>query len=106
MSNQLATTGPKEAILDIRALSKAGGTLTALLEHLQQDRVLMEGSSHQSGVTFARVGETIIKVSSEVSKSPVVFNWARNSIAFAPDRTTVNIAPATLGELLDCQREL
>ena len=105
-ASQLATTGPKEAILDIRALSKAGGTLTALLDHLQQDRVLMEGSSQQSGITFARVGETIIKVSSEVSKSPVVFNWARNSIAVAPDRTTVNIAPATLGELLDCQREL
>jgi hypothetical protein len=42
MSQQLATTGPKEVILDIRALAKAGGTLAALLEHLQQDRALIE----------------------------------------------------------------
>lgn len=104
--SQLATTGPKEAILDIRALSKAGATLTALLEHLQQDRVLVEGSTQRSGVTFARVGDTIVRVSSEVEKSPVLFNWARNVVQCVPDRVSVNIAPATLGELLDCQREL
>jgi hypothetical protein len=104
--SQLATTGPKEAILDIRALSKAGSTLTALLAHLQQDRVLVEASTQRSGVTFARVGDTVIRVSSEVEKSPMVFNWAQNVLRYMPDRVSVNIAPATLGELLDCQREL
>jgi hypothetical protein len=35
-----------------------------------------------------------------------VFNWAQNLVRCAPERVSVNIAPATLGELLDCQREL
>jgi len=107
---QLAVTqkdsATKSAILDVRALAKAGATLTALLEHLQQDRVLVEGSTQRSGVTFARVGDTIVRVSSEVEKSPVVFNWAQNVLRCTPDRVSVNIAPATLGELLDCRREL
>src|SRR5262245_19666886 len=104
--SQLATIGPKEAILDIRALSKAGPTLTALLAHLQQDRVLVEGSTQRSGVTFARVGDTIVRVSSEVEKSPMVFNWAKNVLRCNPDRVSVNISPATLAELLDGQRAL
>src|SRR4029077_16008745 len=45
-------------------------------------------------------------VSSEVEKQPVVFNWAQNVVRCVPDRVSVHIAPATLGELLDCQREL
>jgi hypothetical protein len=104
--DSIATTGPKEALVDVRALSKAGATLTALLEHLQRDRVLVEGSTQHSGVTFARVGDTVIRVSSEVEKSPLVFNWAQNVLRCTPDRVSVNIAPATLAELLDCQREL
>src|SRR5262245_22624477 len=104
--SQLATIGPKEAILDIRALSKAGSTLTALLDHLQRDRVLVEGSTQRSGVTFARVGDMVIRVSAEVEKSRLAFNWAQNVIRCVPDRVSVNIAPASLGELLDCQREL
>lgn len=108
MNKALATKeqATESAILDIRALSKAGGTLTALLQHLQQDRVLIEGSTQRSGVTFARVGDTVIRVSSEVEKSPLVFNWAQNALRCVPDRVSVNIAPATLAELLDCQREL
>src|SRR5215510_8735787 len=104
MNNRLAVKEQptKSAILDIRALSKAGATLTALLEHLQRDRVLVEGSTQRSGVTFARVGDTVIRVSSEVEKSPLVFNWAQNVIRTMPDRTSVNIQPATLAELLDC----
>lgn len=96
----------KSALLDIRALSKAGSTLTALLEHLASDRVLVEGSTQRSGITFARVGDTVIRVSSEVEKSPLVFNWAQNVVRCMADRVSVNIAPATLAELLECQREL
>jgi hypothetical protein len=36
----------------------------------------------------------------------MVFNWAQNFVRYAPERVSVNIAQATLGELLDCQREL
>ena len=103
MNKQLAT---KEAVLDLAQMSKAAGTLQALMQHLATDRVLIEGSTQRSGVTFARVGDTVIRVSSEVEKSPLVFNWAQNALRCVPDRVSVNIAPATLGELLDCQREL
>ncbi len=101
--SQLAT---KEAVLDLAVMSKAAGTLKALMQHLATDRVLVEGSTHRSGATFARVGDTVLRVSSEVEKSPVVFNWAQNVVRYTPDRVSVNIASATLGELLDCQREL
>ena len=102
-NKQLAT---KEVVLDLAQISKAAGTLQALMQHLATDRVLIEGSTQRSGVTFARVGDTVIRVSSEVEKSPLVFNWAQNLVRCAPDRVSVNIAPATLGELLDCHREL
>jgi hypothetical protein len=52
------------------------------------------------------VGDTVIRVSSEVEKSPLVFNWAQNALRCVPDRVSVNIEPATLAQLLDCQREL
>jgi hypothetical protein len=103
MNKALAT---KEAVLDLAQMSKSAATLQALMQHLATDRVLLEGSTQRSGVTFARVGDTVIRVSSEVEKSPLVFNWAQNALRCTPDRVSVNIAPATLGELLDCQREL
>lgn len=84
MNNQLAVKDQATAILDIRALSKAGSTLTALLEHLQQDRVLVEGSTQRSGFTFARVGDTVIRVSSEVEKSPVMLTGHRMLSAVRP----------------------
>ena len=70
------------------------------------DRVLVEASTQRSSITFARVGDLVIRASSEVEKSPLVFNWAQNALRCVPDRVSVNIAPATLGELLNCQREL
>jgi hypothetical protein len=73
---------------------------------LATDRVLVEASTQRSSITFARVGDLVIRVSSEVEKSPLVFNWPQNALRCVPDRVSVNIAPATLGELLDCQREL
>ena len=103
MNKHLAT---KEAVLDLAQMSKAAGTLQALMQHLATDRFLLEGSTQRSGVTFARVGDTVIRVSSEVEKSPMVFNWAQNSIRYAPDRVSVNIAPATEAELLDAQRAM
>ena len=103
MNKQLTT---KEAVLDLALMSKAAGTLQALMQHLATDRVLIGGSTQQSGVTFARIGDTIVRVSSEVEKQPVVFNWAQNVVHCVPDRISLNLAPATLGELLDCQREL
>jgi len=103
MNNQLAT---KEAILNLVQMSKSAATLQALVKHLATDRVLVEGSTQRSGITFARVGDTVIRVSSEVEKSPMVFDWAQNVVRYAPERVSVNIAPVTLGELLDCQREL
>jgi len=103
MNNQLAT---KEAILNLVQMSKSAATLQALAKHLATDRVLVEGSTQRSGITFARVGDTVIRVSSEVEKSPMVFDWAQNVVTYAPERVSVNIAPVTLGELLDCQREL
>jgi hypothetical protein len=103
MNKQLTT---KEAVLDLALMSKAAGTLQALMQHLATDRVLIGGSTQRSGVTFARVGDTILRVSSEVEKQPIVFNWAQNVVHCVPDRVSINIAPATIGELLDCQREL
>src|SRR5712691_10589104 len=88
-----------DGLLDLRALLR-------LIEHLKQDRVLLAGGTHRCGVTFARIGDTVIRVSSEVEKSPITFNWAANVVRCAPDRVSVDMAPATLGELLDCQREL
>ncbi len=93
-------------MLDLALMSKAAGTFQALMQHLATDRVLMDGSTQRSGFTFARVGDTVIRVSSEVEKSPVVFNWAQNIVRSAPERVSVNIAPATLADLLDAQREL
>ena len=97
---------PKDALLDLAQLSKAGGSLLALVEHLQSDRLLIEGGTHRGGTTFAKVGDTVLRVSSEVERHPLVFNWAQNVVRYAPDRVSVNIAPTTLAELLDCQREL
>jgi hypothetical protein len=103
MNNELAT---REAVLDLAHMSKSARTIEALARHLATDRVLIDGSTQRSGVTFARVGDTVLRVSSEVEKQPVVFNWAQNIVHCVPDRVSINIAPATLGELLDCQREL
>ena len=88
-----------DGLLDLRALLR-------LIEHLKQDRVLLKGGTHHCGMTFAKIGDTVIRVSSEVEKSPITFNWAANVVRCAPDRVSVNVEPATLGELLDCQREL
>ena len=44
------------------------------------------------------------KQSGIIIYSPI--NWAQNHVRCVPDRVSVNVAPATLGELLDCQREL
>ena len=88
-----------DGLLDLRALLR-------LIEHLKQDRVLLKGGTHHCGMTFAKIGDTVIRVSSEVEKSPITFNWAANVVRCAPDRVSVNIAPATLGDLLDCQRQL
>jgi hypothetical protein len=70
MNKALATKeqATESAILDIRALSKAGSTLTALLQHLQQDRVLLEGSTQRSGVSFARIGNVVLRVTSVIEK--------------------------------------
>jgi hypothetical protein len=93
-------------VLDLALMSKSAGTLQALMQHLATDRVLLEGSTQRSGVSFARIGDTVIRVSSEVEKQPVIFNWAQNMVRCVPDRVSINIAAATLAELLDCQRDL
>jgi hypothetical protein len=97
---------PKDALLDLAQLSKAGGSLLALVEHLQSDRLLIEGGTHRGGTTFAKVGDTVLRVSSEVERHPLVFNWPQNVVRYAPDRVSVNIAPATEAELLDAQRAM
>src|SRR5258708_660700 len=104
--NDRQLTPINEALLDLGAMSKAAGTLQGLMKHLASDRVLLEGGVHRSGVTFAKIADTVIRVSSEVEKSPMIFNWAQNSIRYAPDKVNVSIVPATLAELLDAQRDL
>jgi len=108
MNNALAVKDQptKSAILDIRSLSKAGSMLTALLEHLQQDRVLPEGPTQRSGVSFARIGNVVLRVTSVIEKSPIIFNWAENTVRCMPDRPTINLAVTTEAELLDVQRAL
>src|SRR6266487_1412483 len=107
MNQPLAVANkPKAVLVDLAAMSKSAGTVQALMQNLATDRVLLAGGTHRGGVTFARVGDTVIRVCSEVEKSPLTFNWAANVVRCTPDRVSVNIAPASLGELLDCQREL
>ena len=79
--------------------------LVTLGRQLGTDRVLFEGSAARTE-TLAKVGDTVVRISSETKECPILFNWLRNTLFREPAHITINVAPATLGDLLDAQREL
>lgn len=85
----------------------AAATHKAIVAQLDHPRTLIKGGQRaSSGVTFARVGQTVIKVSSETLTRDLIYNVARHTLTYSPDQVTVSIAPASEVDLLDAQRSL
>lgn len=79
------------------------GAANSLLAWLNQNRTLIKGGQRGVGVTFAKVGPTVIKVVTETIGAHVEYNIWRNHVNYARQQETVSIWPASEADLLDAQ---
>ena len=109
MANETAIVPTEQELAQVRNVKKAAAVLQPylqpLVDQLSSDRLLVPGT-HSQQCTFAKLGNVVIRVEALVETSGVVFNWKENVVRHSPDKIRVNITPATLGDLLDCQRDL
>jgi hypothetical protein len=104
-NSQLTVLGQKLAEQDRKLMEQVVvASHAAVMKHLDQDRVLIPGGQQDCTLSFARVGATILKISSVSTKGEVRFNVARNVVTYQPDNVNVSILPATEADLIDAQK--
>ncbi len=81
--------------------STAQAVADAMWRSLDQDRILIKGGESDTGTTFCRVGNAVLKVCSQSVTGALSYNVARKMVHCSRDRVTVSIAPATESDLVD-----